>query len=146
MKPEKQTYPLGSDYPRTPYDTISTDLTLKRVQLEVKKFVLERRFDEEAFYGNLDITRYQDEACRQMILRALLRVASKKLDVKTVRFPATWWDAFKRHWFPAGWLLKWPVQYTEVTMEANAYYPDIAIPDHAAFVEIIVNTDKNNYL
>lgn len=144
-KKTKPTFPLGSDYPRTAHDTISTDITMNRVQLEVRKFVCERRFDDEAFYGNLDVTRLQDEACRQMILRVLLKVASKKLDVKTVRFPATWWDAFKRHWFPAKWLIKYPVKYTEVTMEASAYHPDIAIPDHASFVDIVVRSKADGY-
>jgi len=77
------------------------------------------------------------EVTRDVILRFQLRVAARKYATKTVSYPATWWDAFKRRWFPASWLRRWPVRFESVTMEACAYYPDIEVPGEEAFVDIL---------
>jgi hypothetical protein len=137
---QRKQLPLGADNPLNPYDVISCDVTMKHIRLEVKRFMAEQRFDEGAYLGNLRMESFYDHAAQAMVLRTLQRVASKKLDVKTVRFPSDWWQAVKRRFFPAWALAKWPVQYTEVTMEANAYMPDICIPDHDTFVEIVMAT------
>lgn len=79
----------------------------------------------------------RDEVARRMILQFHAQVASRKFAVKTVRYPADWWQALKERWFPRKWQKRWPVKYTEDTLEANAYYPEIQIPDRQTFVEIV---------
>lgn len=142
MKKQRKPLPLGAESPLSPYDVISCDVTMRRVQLEVKRFMAEQRFDYGSYLSNMSTESFYDQAAQMMVLRTLQRVASKKLDVKTVRFPSDWWQAFKRRFFPAWAQLKWPVKYTEVTMEANAYMPDICIPDHDTFVEIMIATQE----
>lgn len=78
-----------------------------------------------------------DEMARRLIFSLAAKVAAKKYEVKTVRYPATWLEAVKERFIPQQWQHLWPVKYEEVTLEANAYHPDIAIPGHASFVEIL---------
>ncbi|WP_230677522.1 hypothetical protein, partial [Streptococcus pneumoniae] len=66
-------------------------------------------------------------------------------EVVTVTYPSDWWQAFKERWFPMWARKKWPVKYTEEKMQANAYHPDLAIPDHQTFVSILHQTRMNCY-
>jgi hypothetical protein len=86
-----------------------------------------------------------EEMTRRMVASIRLKVAAKKYEVKTVRFPATWWDAFRLRFFPAKWLKRWPVTFEEVSLEAWAYHPDIHISNHQTYVEIAVAAESNKY-
>lgn len=85
---------------------------------------------------NFDVSEIRDEAARCLILQMEAKVASRKYAVKTVRYPATWLEAFKERFLPDQWKHLWPVKYEEVTLEANAYYPEIEIHGKSTFVEI----------
>lgn len=129
-----------------PYDVIDCSLAYKRVQREVQRFCMEQRISHHEIGMGIELHQFEDMAAQQMVHRLMAKVASKKYDVKTVRFPSDWWQAAKRRFFPVWALAKWPVQYTEVTMEANAYHPDVAIPDRATFVEIIMQAKYDGVL
>lgn len=137
-----------------PEDRIfSASLTRQSVEREVKRFELQERFDARMMEADmrfgLTANTFMDHAARQMILQLKAVVASKKFDVKTVRYPASAWDHFKesaREWCRGCGLHRFAkfiesrgVRYVEVTMEANAYHPDIAIPDHDTYVNIAVS-------
>lgn len=138
-----------------PEDRIfSSELTMQRVNREVKRFEMINRLDEHELRCGLSADTFMDHVARQMVLRLKATVASKKFDVKTVRFPATWWDGFKES--AAKWCrehgmrklatkLAKRVAYIDVTMEANAYHPDIAIPDHATYVDIAIRAKFEGY-
>ena len=85
---------------------------------------------------NFDAREIRDEVTRRLILQMEAKVASRKYAVKTVLYPATWLEAFKERFLPDQWQHLWPVKYEEVTLEANAYYPEIEIHGKNAFVEI----------
>lgn len=146
--------------PHKPDDYLLTaSLGYDRVQREVAIFETQSSHDN---YGGdmrgmrfgLDHETFIDHATQQMVLKLKATIASKKLDVKTVRFPDGVWNAMK-HWlknsdwmmyqFVRAWLAKHPVTYIEVTLEANAYHPDIAIPDHQTYVDIAVRARKMGY-
>lgn len=99
---------------------------------------------EAAMLGGLRFEEFREEAARQMVMQLKAKIATKKFESQTVIFPADWWQSFKKRWFPAWALKKWPAKHTEVTFEANAYYPDIEIPGHNAFVEIMVAHRQRN--
>jgi hypothetical protein len=94
--------------------------------------------DPEVFYGYVAGT---------LIASLQAKVAMKRYAVKTVSFPDGVWQSVKHalrvSTFTGGWwLVRWwmkhrPVRYVEVTLEANAYHPDLAIPDHETFVEVL---------
>jgi hypothetical protein len=85
------------------------------------------------------------DVVKSLILQLSAKVASKKYAAKTVSYPATWWEFFKHRWFPRRWLARWPVRFATVTLEASAYYPDIEIPNCAAYVDVAVKRHPIHY-
>ncbi len=125
---------------QSPYDTITGRLNFEHIRLESKRFIASSEFGFDMRVPAPDELRaFECEVGRRLVIEFQRNVASRKYDVKTVRFPADWWQAFKRRWFPARILKRWPVKYTEVTMEANAYYPEIQIPERQTFVEVLMS-------
>lgn len=120
------------------YTTITGSLSIERIRLEARRFLCEQRIDINEL-GPIKLRMIEEEIGRRFVVQLQQAVASRKYDVKTVRFPADWRQAFKERWFPKWALKRWPVKYQEVTMEANAYYPDIQIPEHQTFVEVMLS-------
>jgi hypothetical protein len=126
-----------------PYTVASGFLDMKTIRLAVTQLCARQMIQDHAFLQGAELSHFRDEAARRLILDFSAKVASKKYEVKTVRFPADWKQAVKlRFAKPGTWLgqkilKRWPIQYTEVTLEASAYYPDIEIRGHQAFVEIV---------
>lgn len=111
------------------------------------RFQMSWRGGEDGRFYGMSMDDLGNEYARRAVLEITARVASKKLDVKTVRFPATWKDACLDAF--AGWANRWGehgwataarkrIKYTEITLEANAYWPSLEIPDHETFVDIAV--------
>lgn len=42
-------------------------------------------------------------------------------------YPADWWQAFKKRWFPNWAKRKWPILYTVIKVDVNVVYPDLKI-------------------
>jgi hypothetical protein len=127
------------------HDIVTAEITRQRVVREIKTFCMRSSIDMDGFLEGVEMSHFIDASARNMILQLTAKVASKVYDVKTVRFPKDWWNALKAYIYPKlpYWVSKkWPVKFTEVTMEANAYHPDICIPDHSTFVEILINTKE----
>jgi hypothetical protein len=147
MKSRKSTKAKPSPEPAPDYGRhmVTTELTMRRIQLQVAKFATQYRCDPHSFMRSIDHHAMEDAISGNMVQTLVAKVAMKKLDVKTVKFPHGPWQFLKFELIgsklyalsPVRWFLKkYPVRYIEITMEANAYHPDIAIPDHATFVEI----------
>ena len=121
-------------------DRIATDeITTSHITLAVERLRAEYSMDlygTHCHSGNFDAREIRDEVARRLILQLEAKVASKKYAVKTVRYPASWLEAFKERFMPDQWQHLWPVKYEEITLEASAYYPEIEIPGKNAFVEI----------
>jgi hypothetical protein len=115
------------------------EITIKHITLAVERLRAQYSMDLCGMHChpvNFDAHEIRDEVARRLILQIEAKVASKKYAVKTVRYPATWLEAFKERFIPNQWQHLWPVKYEEVTLEASAYYPEIEIPGREAFVEI----------
>lgn len=127
------------------------DLDMKRIQFECRKWIMEYRMDLHSFASDLQFEQIRDEASRHMVLTLLATVASRKLAVKTVSFPDGPWQwvkwELKNSRYASSkfvrWLIKkYPVRQNEITLTANAYDPEIAIPDKSTFVEICVKSEQ----
>lgn len=127
-------------------ETQAVALDVTRIQREIKRFEVCERINPTA-YG-LSLERVEDAVGRDLVLRLKAKIASKKFDYKKVSFPNGPWQWIK--WMAKGsevfggwklvrWYLnKYPVKMIDIEMEANAYHPDIAIPDHATYVEVLM--------
>ena len=55
----------------------------------------------------------------------------------TIEYPADWWQAFKKRWFP-GWALeRWPVLLQCHKVETHRVCPHLAVPPDAGYGEQI---------
>lgn len=146
-KKDPECYASNSDYDRI----ISAELPLKRIKFEVTRHAYEARLSEYEFknYG-MEHNRILDAVGEQLALQLIANVATRKLAVKTVSYPASWQQGAKKAFIEllrsygmvgmADRIQKrWPVVMKDVTLEANAYNPDIAIPDHSTFVDIVMH-------
>ncbi len=131
--------------PRNPeFHEIAADIALKRVRFEIERFCAQQQFDPREMSRNAEMSaHFVDEMSRMMVLKLMTKIATKKFDMKGVRFPADWWESFKNRWFPRWALKRWPVQWTQVELTGSAYYPDIEIPNHQAFVEVMMTVRRN---
>ena len=115
----------------------SASIDIKTITREIERARCLYAIDPHILKDNMSLRLFTDQLTQKMIADLMLKVASKKFDVKTVRFPDGAWHAIKHalqgsRWmmyqFVRTWLKNHPVRYQEVTMEANAYHPDIAFP------------------
>lgn len=72
-----------------------------------------------------------------MILKTVTRIAGKRFDSKSVTYPETWFQGFLAGCLPTfcRWA-RYSPKTTTVTMEADAMYPSIRIPNHKPFVQV----------
>lgn len=139
---------------KPPYHLTEDDISIKRITRNVETFKHRMAIDRYDFdhrsptFHGLKWETFYDEIGQRMILELQAKIASKKFAVKTVRFPDGWWQAIRHAVSQSSWMMyqcvrahftKHPVRYVEVTMEANAYHPDVAIPDHDTFVDIAMH-------
>lgn len=145
-------------YDRIISGEVTTDRCTHAIQLAARRFgsrfQMSWKGADERFYG-MSMEDLGNEYARRAVLEITARVASKKLDVKTVRFPATWKDAcleafanWANRWGEHGWATaaRKRIEYTEVTLEANAYWPTLEIPNHEAFVDIAVEARNRKWM
>jgi len=134
------------------YSIDSAELTVKRIHLDIEKLAMQCGFHSSCI-SNVSLRESLESVGQEMVLQLQAKIASKKFDSKTVKFPAgPWqWIKFNLHetWlyqyrFTRWFLKRYPVKMVEITMEANAYYPDIVIPDHDAFVDVIIRNREAN--
>jgi hypothetical protein len=79
---------------------------------------------------------YSRNECRAELLYDVNRMAvrlekyvmSERLADEAVRWPATWWDAFKERWAPRWWLRRWPAKYDHADFTVYRGYPDVSLP------------------
>lgn len=150
-KPTTKQKPKSVKTPPPPsayYEELAANIPYERVQREVQ-MVASRYAVDLSFLSTAETKALYDRYANRLIMELRAKVAHKKFDVKTVRFPKGAWEFLKFNLIGSKlyglrvvrWFIKrYPVKYVEVTMEANAYHPDIAIPEHDTFVEIIMRS------
>jgi len=84
---------------------------------------------EELIDIPFDITMDRIPMHRAIMVRLARDVYGKNHEGTTVKYPATWWQAFKEQYFP-WWLLKrYPVERTVVYVNFKEIYPDFVPTD-----------------
>jgi len=57
-----------------------------------------------------------------VVVRLVALFAAEDIKNVEVKYPATWWDAFKEAYAPQPWLDRWPVKYKHVTADIKAIW------------------------
>lgn len=87
----------------------------------------------------VEIIPYHGQELLLSIRSLFLKNTHERIDVEK-RWPADWWQAVRERWFPAWWLLRWPVRYESVSIheDVTTYvcpHLDVKARDpHIAFV------------
>ncbi len=73
------------------------------------------------------------------------RVFGEQVLQRTIKWPDTWWDAFKDRWFP-DWLKdRYPVTWRMYDFDARFLYPSINHPDDKFRSVIYTNVSAKLY-
>ncbi len=97
------------------------------VMLERFTFAFQKILPDTILREAVSIEALRDEIIQSLVYRLRYNVLGQELNARIVSYPADWWQAFRRRWFPAWWLCRWPVRYTEERIRLLALYPQIPI-------------------
>lgn len=118
---------------------INSEIKIIDIQRQVGEICISHSVDL-SFLSKAEMTRLEDQIARRMIYEIRAKIAMKKFAAKTIRFPRDWLESLKERFLPQWARAKWPVIWEEITVEADAYHPDFAVPDKATFVNMISAT------
>lgn len=126
---------------------------LKRVPLEKFTFAGQKYVDQSPYYdlkmGDSELVFFRNHVDDLVIeLKSEIYGLERDRKTETVSYPSTWWDAFKKRFFPE-WLKKYfPVSYTEYTVRMTQceLYPQVLPADkHGnAIVHVFVENEVKN--
>lgn len=94
---------------------------------------------------NLQVHEIRSMMADQIIRTIAWEVAGLKEVVVDVRFPVTWWDAFKDRWFPKFMLKRWPAQFREIHVDKMTAFPAISLPPNCG-KSIVVLTKNDRFV
>jgi hypothetical protein len=95
--------------------------TLEKLQFGIQKEVSRQILDPT---NQTRIKAYISDISNNIVVQVRTFVWAEKLDPVVITHEKTWWDAFKKRWFPQ-WLLKrYPVEYKTHTIQFYATYPN----------------------
>ncbi len=60
-----------------------------------------------------------DEMCLQLTAY-VMAMPSERIEIHR-KFPADWWQALRRRWFPLWWLYRHPVRYERIDVSKQLY-------------------------
>lgn len=101
------------------------------LEFEVERLTLQRAVDEALFTAaNREARiRFLRGFAEHFVIEFQSYLATNRLVEKTITYPTTWWDAFKKRWFPEWAKRRWPYHETTHTINWNYGYPEITAPN-----------------
>ena len=89
---------------------------------------------------SMTLEQREDLIAHRLIYELRAFVVGDKIitDVKHLRWPETWWDAFKHRFFSDSLLNRWPVKWHVERVECKEIRkvcPHIAVPSHQRHVQ-----------
>lgn len=127
-------------YPPEMHDLVQR-FTFEKLKLCSRQVVSLRELMNAA---TLDVT--VDLALSCLVINLRTMIAANRVEARqqsfTVRYPKTWWQAFKKRWFRDWALRRWPVVYREVvqTFTVSTTYnvcPHIDCTGHGNCIEFL---------
>jgi hypothetical protein len=85
---------------------------------------------------DMRMTVWADVAAEEWVASLRAFFWTRPIGRHEVRYPTTWWDAFKDRWFPKWALARWPVAWTVDRFEAFHDYPTLALYDQSPELRI----------
>lgn len=112
------------------------------IELEKIKLVFAEKVSNELLGAVIDLGDQNDDFIRNMTtLRIQGYLWGESGESQTIRYPATWWDAFKERWSPKWLTDRYPVLYREHEITLKTLYPNfrISMPSEAHVLKYAVH-------
>jgi hypothetical protein len=96
------------------------EFILKQIPIQVNK-----RLSKNIFFQGASVEILAEVTTEQMLIQLRVYVLGRAVRtevVDTIKYPATWKDAFKERYYTDWMKKKFPVKYTEVDVEVNHYH------------------------
>ena len=98
--------------------------TLERLRFYLQTVLDEKLAEEFAGSRTVKISAMTDFFVDKLVLQIKQEILGTTLEEVSVIYPTTWWDAFKKKYFP--WT---KINYTTVKLVARELYPKLSLPD-----------------
>ena len=126
---------------------LKENFTAHEVVLERIRFGISKAISEEMAYEliNKQVQVLVDQIAKSIVAEIRWNIFGRKLPEKTIRYPANWWEAFKKRWFP-----KWydgKIKHTTHKITALELYPHFqpSVPGEKCIVVIYDNSSPVHY-
>lgn len=106
---------------------IDTPLNVQEVTLEKIKVAIMQRVSNQLLDAVVDINEVESFVHNAVDLRLQGYIWGETGKTETIKYPATWRDAFKERWFPKWLLRRYPVNYQVHEISARTLYPNFKI-------------------
>lgn len=97
-------------------------VTLEKIKIATIKRVSEHLLDPSVTFSDVDGFISDDI---DIMVKGYIWGETGKTE--TIRYPRTWWDAFKVRWFSAGMIAHWPADFTIHEISTKTLYPNFKI-------------------
>ncbi|MFW6029489.1 MAG: hypothetical protein ACOCRO_04465 [Halanaerobiales bacterium] len=84
-----------------------------------------------------------DYTCKNLALRLDARITGKDCESSYIRYPKTWWQAFKKAYFPNFLIKMFPIVYTEVNIYGRINIPSLPFKDKEKDIYLTYETKRH---
>lgn len=106
---------------------INETLQTKEIQLERIKIGLMRRVSNHLLEPDVRFSEAESFIQNSVDMQIQGYIWGEHGKTETIKYPATWRDAFKERWFPKWLLARYPVQYRVHEINTTTLYPNFKI-------------------
>lgn len=104
-------------------DTLQTkEITLEKIKIALTQRISNRLLDPQILFS--EDRAFVHNAVDMQVEGYIWGERGKS---ETIKYPATWRDAFKERWFPKWLLARYPVQYRIHEISTTTLYPNFKI-------------------
>lgn len=101
--------------------------TINNVELEKYKYVIMSTLSDNFFnVDSINFQKHADFIANSIIIQARCHIYGSVLTENHYKYPSNWKEALKERFFPKWLLLKFPVKYTNQTLELLELYPKLS--------------------
>ena len=120
-------------------------VTLERMKFAALMYISEELAKDFAIEPQVTISSHTSFMYDQIIMRIRQDIFGKQLDKVEIRYPADWWQSFKKRFFPDWLLSRYPVNEEIKIIDIILLYPTVNVPGHEAIMYVDEQTQYSKW-
>lgn len=115
---------------------------IKKFHFDVMQFTSQQMISEYAIRSAITLDVFKEDVSRHLVAQLTMYCVTKEQNQEkmqgSVSYPSTWWQFFKRRYFPKWWLKKYPVKVTRINYDMMRVFkicPHIETKENATHAE-----------